>query len=75
MDPAPAESELLLPELEGGRQTVLLDVPLNLAAACLSSDLRGRRVFWPLAAGPPLGGSTTLSSSGAPSRLSPHSSP
>lgn len=41
VDPAPAKSQLLLPELESGRQTLLLGVPFNLAPH-LSLDPQGR---------------------------------
>lgn len=44
VDPAPAESELLLPELEGRRQIVPLGIPFNPAAG-RSSDLRGRSIL------------------------------
>lgn len=52
MDPAAAEPELLLPELEGRRQTVLLAASLNLTPCCGCPPPRGGARFWPRASTP-----------------------
>ena len=76
MDPAPAESELLLPELEGRRQTVLLGASLNLTP-CLSCRPLGQEgsLATHLPPCPPLGDFMMLPSHQASLPPSPCSSP
>ena len=72
MDPAPAKSKLLLPELEGRRQTVPLGIPFNPATGH-SSDLRARSALATRARTTP-GVSVMPPSHSAPALLSSHSS-